>query len=503
MIDQPQMKRAIVFIHGLGGNAKTTWGKFPELISSDPILGKSYDTDTYGFSTSLFSLPFFSLSPRVQLLASGLSTFLINRFGEYDAVTLVCHSLGGLVARQYVLEQTLDKVLGQTSGETVVKIRRLVLYATPNNGSELANIGKLVSWWQPQIKQACNDSDFITTLNKLWLLLKRKDNLNIPVTFVMGDLDRIVSPASARPDWDFQYSATITGASHTDIVKPSDYYDDRYLTLRGILLKEDLDISTVRKDLPAKNDLTYKRAAFFSRLLRSKTTWSLTTAVIVVLAGIFLMGRLKGLGPSITKPASSQIQPPTPNAIKTSLGDIFSHSEEEAKKWLKEEKKIYSINDKALADELAITLPLKPDMPAQDYARWAQGILKNNELISKLRELSRKKNPPFHTLGEEAAVEWGDVKNPLIALVPREYDLDEKIIQVSYKSGSIVVHGCKGIPNTGSVRIQLNKQAFDKLLGSDKSDGRTKGVITIWNPEDVPSEPAAQTVCPRLGNRAR
>ncbi|MDX2044168.1 MAG: alpha/beta hydrolase [Acidobacteriota bacterium] len=493
------MKRAIVFIHGLGGNAKTTWGLFPELIKNDPYLGKNYDIDLYGYSTKLFSLPFFNLSPRVQRLAEGLKTFLNNRYSDYDEVTLVCHSLGGLVARQYVLDQTLDLVLRTSSNNDTVKIRRLLLYATPNTGSEIANVGKSVTWWQPQIKQACKDSDFITTLNKLWLLLLNKQNLLTPVTFIVGDKDNIVSTDSARPEWVNNYSPTIPEASHTDIVKPKGYGDDRYLTLRRILLKEDFQINSARQDLPVNYDPVIEPVAFFSKLLRSKIAWS-TMAMIAILTGAFLVKQYFPKPPPTPKPSISES-----DKIKISLENVFAQNEDQAKKWLKEKKKLYGVDDKALVRELENTLPLRPEMAVEDYARWARETLDKNEVISKLRELSEKKNPPFHTFGEETDVEYGNWEDPLIALVPKEYPLNEKVVQVSYQSRSIVVHACNGIPPArGSLKIQVNKQAWDELLGTENYKGNVKRAAVIWwNAEDVPNLPAAKVTCPKTSNKAR
>ena len=36
------MKKAVIFVHGLGGSAKDSWGKFPELIDADETLNFEY-----------------------------------------------------------------------------------------------------------------------------------------------------------------------------------------------------------------------------------------------------------------------------------------------------------------------------------------------------------------------------------------------------------------------------------------------------------------------------
>lgn len=45
--------KKVVFVHGLGGNAKKTWGHLPELIRKDDELGTKYELIFYKFNTSL------------------------------------------------------------------------------------------------------------------------------------------------------------------------------------------------------------------------------------------------------------------------------------------------------------------------------------------------------------------------------------------------------------------------------------------------------------------
>lgn len=70
------MKKAIVFVHGLGGDKKT-WGDFPNLIKSDEEL--DYESFFYEFPTFLFRFPFFQEKySSIQTLSNRLKTFLDN-----------------------------------------------------------------------------------------------------------------------------------------------------------------------------------------------------------------------------------------------------------------------------------------------------------------------------------------------------------------------------------------------------------------------------------------
>lgn len=77
--------------------------------------------------------------------------------------------MGGLVARKYILEGYKAK--------RKINVTKLLLYATPNNGTELAKLGKFISWRNYPIKQMCKNSDFIESLNEDWNTFKINDKL--------------------------------------------------------------------------------------------------------------------------------------------------------------------------------------------------------------------------------------------------------------------------------------------------------------------------------------
>lgn len=210
------MKRSLIlFVHGLGGSGEATWRPsvgpgFHELILADDALAREFDVGFFEFPTSLFRLPFSRRAPRVRDLAEGLRSQLDNRFGRYASITLVCHSLGGLIARKYLVDEV-------QSGRKL-RVNRLILFAVPNNGASLASVGSEISWRHNQLIQLSRNSEFVEELNSDWA---RLDMSPVDVHYVVAGQDRVVDKLSAISQWGNDRVDTVVDADHCSLVKPS------------------------------------------------------------------------------------------------------------------------------------------------------------------------------------------------------------------------------------------------------------------------------------------
>jgi pimeloyl-ACP methyl ester carboxylesterase len=149
------------------------------------------------------------------------------KYAGFDRINLVCHSLGGLVAKQYLIEEA--------DAKRELKVDRLALLAVPNNGAELASVAQLVSFRQLQVRQLCKDADIIELANKAWHRLEMRKRVR--VKYVIGSQDRIVSRRSAEEFWGNPDVETITGCGHIDIVKPKIPDDLVVRMMRAFLLE--------------------------------------------------------------------------------------------------------------------------------------------------------------------------------------------------------------------------------------------------------------------------
>lgn len=242
----------IMFVHGLGGHPTKTWGKFPQLVRDDQDLDR-FDVGFFSYPTSVFRWPFSRKAPRIQTLAEGLRTQLDCQFATYERITLVCHSLGGLIARKYLLDEVQD---GRS-----LRVDRLLLYAVPNNGAGLASVARRVSWRHGQLAQLCRQADLLIELNEAWFRHRMQET--IFVRYVCAALDKVVSDQSARLFWGNPAIDVVVDRGHRNVVKPTDAGDLPFLILKDHLRRGEKDGAT-RPDITRYETKSISRFAFRS-----------------------------------------------------------------------------------------------------------------------------------------------------------------------------------------------------------------------------------------------
>jgi len=152
-------KQVVIFVHGLFGKGEKTWGRFPELLRSDPLLHGAWEPALFSYPSAYVRFLFLTSAPDIQLLAQGLRTELDTRYPESAVarIAIVGHSLGGLVARRYVLDAF--------RGSGRCRVDGLCLYGTPHTGAGLARAASYISRFQRHLRQLCKRSEFLHELN--------------------------------------------------------------------------------------------------------------------------------------------------------------------------------------------------------------------------------------------------------------------------------------------------------------------------------------------------
>jgi hypothetical protein len=217
------MKKLVLFIHGLGGAADSTWKEFPELVRSDPDLA-GYDVESLEYSTGVVGR-----KPSLAECATILKTEIENRYPSHSEIAIIAHSQGGLIARYYIAERL-------NSGQPL-RVDRLLTFATPHQGSGWANLMKRVPFASQQSADLDPNSQFLLALGVAWG--QAKADRRVLTKYVGASDDAIVGPVSAMGAWNPNYDV-VAGAGHISVVKPDAGDAMSFLVAKNFLLHEPL-----------------------------------------------------------------------------------------------------------------------------------------------------------------------------------------------------------------------------------------------------------------------
>ena len=135
----PCDRAAVVFIHGYTG-ARETWTNgqayWPALLASDSDLKDRLDIYSVVYDSLLFSGP--PIREVVADLEKELDALMVQK--RYAKVIFICHSLGGIVARQYLLH--VNSRYGHTA---LGRFRLVITLGTPMQGSSLSRLARWAS----------------------------------------------------------------------------------------------------------------------------------------------------------------------------------------------------------------------------------------------------------------------------------------------------------------------------------------------------------------------
>lgn len=246
--------RVIVFVHGLNGNARDTWlfdsaHYWPKMIADDPSFA---DTDIYVAS---YPTPARGNHMSVNDLISYLSDELEDAgiFSQHKQVIFVAHSLGGIVVQQLLLTYR-DKNLAS-------KVPFIYLYATPQTGSDLANIGKLFKP-DPLIKElAHGEGNFVlASMDTAWLHSGFENIKRYCAYETQTEKGfKVVSRESATRGCNDQVAID---SNHQNIVKPRDTAARSYTALKNKFIELSTQNTLVATPLQASPQIIQQQTNY-------------------------------------------------------------------------------------------------------------------------------------------------------------------------------------------------------------------------------------------------
>ncbi|NUP51274.1 MAG: hypothetical protein HOW97_28775 [Catenulispora sp.] len=237
-----ERKLAVVLIHGIK-SSPAMWDPLCKLIKDDPALG-FVDVLPFGYATALKRFDPRKAIPSFDTVADSLKEFLDTEAAGYQRVMVTAHSQGGLITQRF-----LARMLTEGRGADLARIRRVVLLACPNNGSEFfLSLRQRLFVGHPQEKQLrpLNEQIAYTQRTVLRDVVNAKGltdrSCPIPFSVYAGESDNIVPPASAQST--FPDAAALPG-THSTMVRPDNNRHRTFTTLRRLIL------ATADSDPPA------------------------------------------------------------------------------------------------------------------------------------------------------------------------------------------------------------------------------------------------------------
>jgi esterase/lipase len=248
-MNETTKKIAVVFVHGFTGGNKTwqndSGQKFKDMLASDTKLNAAFDFYEYEYYTSL--IDFFDSAPVQEILgllripkffghkkkvrnnkpikkiSEALGTFLRLKLKNYSEVILIAHSMGGLVAK--------DFILNHEKGDKPKPIG-FVSVAVPHKGSLSAQI--LAPVRNINAKELTPLNEYTDELNNRWIDSRKSLPDSI---YLIAQYDQCVPSVSATPFTLKAAEKPVLEHDHVTICKPSSTEDLAYDAVKTFLSK--------------------------------------------------------------------------------------------------------------------------------------------------------------------------------------------------------------------------------------------------------------------------
>jgi internalin A len=228
----------IVFVHGVLGDARSTWTNevtkayWPDLIKNDPSFD-GFDIFVVSYPSRLLQSSY-TVDELVDVMRRDLDSAGI--FAKHKHVYFLCHSMGGLVVRGY-----LTRYQPKAS-----QVPMIYFFSTPTTGTQIANFVALLSD-NRQLSGVLpvHANEYLDSVRKDWLAAQfpiasycayeTQDTYGVRVVTEESATDLCNRPLDP------------IDANHIDIVKPRDTKDGPYVAFQNAVSEMR---PAVRKKLP-------------------------------------------------------------------------------------------------------------------------------------------------------------------------------------------------------------------------------------------------------------
>ncbi len=213
----------LLFVHGFTGEAADTFGIIPQLLMEEEGM-KGWNMYPFGYTEFVepkMGKAVWASAKDINRISDYLATSIRHRYGNYDRIAIVAHSLGGLV---------VQKALLNLSGEHIGRISHLILFGTPSNGMHETSGD---SNWKKNLQFLGSDSDYITGLRTAWKE-RFRDGYPFELKVATGTKDQYVTVQSVLDPFPEKCQVTVAGDHHSMVQPDSRDHDSYYLILNTL-----------------------------------------------------------------------------------------------------------------------------------------------------------------------------------------------------------------------------------------------------------------------------
>ena len=224
----------ILFIHGYTGSPDSTWMRFPHLLRQ---VGQGFETGfevaSFGYETS-----FLSNFQDTETIAQLLLSFLDAQSESNQAVFIIAHSLGGVVARRLLV----DSFSNPYDRKIFDRIKQVHFVGVPHHGAFLAP--KQLDWFRklnPLAAELRADSPLLLQTLRDWSsILDICLGNGIPIPLLcnyVGNKDWLVPAERTIRAFAKSEHVRVVEGSHIAIAKPHDPENSLYRLICRHLLQ--------------------------------------------------------------------------------------------------------------------------------------------------------------------------------------------------------------------------------------------------------------------------
>jgi hypothetical protein len=227
-ISKKKNNNLILLVHGFTGG-KDTWidkngDRIPKYLERNKEINSSFDIAYYDYYTKVIdkidkirfffgliksSRGRFKRNLSIDDIKDVLFSHLENEFKKYDKVVIIAHSMGGLISKAAIL-----KLIEKDNNKIVLFLSLCV----PHNGSNLANLGKLILN-NPNLQDLAPLSKIIDDTTRKWLNFNVIESLPRTI-YYQGKNDKIVPNQSSEGYEAREVKVVYSNDDHSSILSP-------------------------------------------------------------------------------------------------------------------------------------------------------------------------------------------------------------------------------------------------------------------------------------------